>query len=134
MMLRFRYENVNDEYEYQEDQLQGIDSCLDEDQIRHKDTKHCDCEEPWSHLDWEDKVHIYDCIQPNCLYRPQCPRQFEIPMDQHPALLGVFPAHTRYYHNIEKGDRHKCVTVSLAITDQESIPSIFSGIARVIMQ
>ncbi len=54
-------------------------------------------EEPlqWSHLDWEDKVHIYDCIQPSCLYRSQCPRQFEIPMDQHPALLGVFPAHTR---------------------------------------
>jgi hypothetical protein len=54
-------------------------------------------EEPlqWSHLDWEDKVHIYDCIQPDCLYKPECPRQFEIHMDQHPALLGVFPPHTR---------------------------------------
>jgi hypothetical protein len=54
-------------------------------------------EEPlgWSHLDWEDEVHIYHCIQPDCLYKPECPRQFEIPMAQHPALLGVFPAHTR---------------------------------------
>lgn len=54
-------------------------------------------EEPlgWSHLDWEDKAHIYHCIQPDCFYKPECPRQFEIPMDQHPALLGVFPAHTR---------------------------------------
>lgn len=54
-------------------------------------------EEPmqWSHLDWEDKVHVYNCSQPDCQYNHQCPRQFEIPMDQHPALLGVFPAHTR---------------------------------------
>lgn len=54
-------------------------------------------EEPleWSHLDWEDKVHVYRCIQANCLYTYECPRQFQIPMDQNPALLGVFPAHTR---------------------------------------
>jgi hypothetical protein len=54
-------------------------------------------EEPleWSHLDWEDKVHVYRCIQANCLYTYECPRQFQIPMNQNPALLGVFPAHTR---------------------------------------
>ena len=54
-------------------------------------------EEPleWSHLDWEDEVHVYHCIQSECFYKPECPRQFEISMDQHPALLGVFPAHTR---------------------------------------
>ena len=34
MILRFRYGNVNDEYEYQDNQLHAIDSCLDEDQIR----------------------------------------------------------------------------------------------------
>ena len=36
MMLRFRYGNVNNEYEYQDHQLQSIDSCLDEDQIRRR--------------------------------------------------------------------------------------------------
>lgn len=49
----------------------------------------------WSHLDWEDKVHVYGCIHTDCLYTYECPRQFEIPMDHNPALLGVFPAHTR---------------------------------------
>ncbi len=41
------------------------------------------------------RMRGYDCIQSNCLYSLECPRQFEIPMDQYPALLGVFPAHTR---------------------------------------
>ncbi len=36
MMLRFRYGNVNNEYEYQDHQLYAIDSCLDEDQIRQR--------------------------------------------------------------------------------------------------
>ena len=36
MILRFRYGNVNDEYEYQDNQLQVIDSYLDEDQIRQR--------------------------------------------------------------------------------------------------
>ena len=36
MMLRFRYGNVNNEYEYQDKQLQDIDSYLDEDQIRQR--------------------------------------------------------------------------------------------------
>lgn len=36
MMLRFRYGNVNDEYEYQDNQLQAMDSYLDEDQIRQR--------------------------------------------------------------------------------------------------
>ena len=36
MMLRFRYGNVNNEYEYQDNQLQVIDSYLDEDQIRRR--------------------------------------------------------------------------------------------------
>ena len=36
MMLRFRYGNVNDEYEYQGHQLHAIDLCLDEDQIRRR--------------------------------------------------------------------------------------------------
>jgi hypothetical protein len=36
MMLRFRYGNVNDEYEYQYNQLHAIDSYLDEDQIRQR--------------------------------------------------------------------------------------------------
>jgi hypothetical protein len=49
----------------------------------------------WSHLDWEDMVHVYHCMQSDCLYKYECPRQFEIPMDQNPTLLGVFPAHTR---------------------------------------
>ena len=54
-------------------------------------------EEPleWSHVDWEDMVHVYHCIQSDCLYKYVCPRQFHIPMEQNPALLGVFPAHTR---------------------------------------
>lgn len=52
----------------------------------------------WSHLDREDNVHVYRCIQSiqsECLYTYECPRQFEIPMNEHPALLGVLPAHTR---------------------------------------
>ena len=36
MMLRFRYGNVNDEYEYQDNQLHAIDSYLAEDQIRRR--------------------------------------------------------------------------------------------------
>ena len=36
MMLRFRYGNVNDKYEYQDNQLHAIDSYLDEDQIRQR--------------------------------------------------------------------------------------------------
>ncbi len=36
MMLRFIYGNVNKKYEYQDNQLQSIDSCLDEDQIRQR--------------------------------------------------------------------------------------------------
>jgi hypothetical protein len=35
-MLRFRYGNVNDEYEYQDSQLHAMDSYLDEDQIRQR--------------------------------------------------------------------------------------------------
>lgn len=49
----------------------------------------------WSHVDWEDKVHVYNCIESDCLYKYECPCQFEIPMADHPALLGVFPANTR---------------------------------------
>jgi hypothetical protein len=49
----------------------------------------------WSHLDSEDNVHVYNCIKTDCIYEHECPRQFEIPMSQHPALLGAFPSHTR---------------------------------------
>jgi hypothetical protein len=49
----------------------------------------------WSHFDSEDNVHVYHCIAQDCIYEHECVRQFEIPMSQHPALLGVFPAHTR---------------------------------------
>ncbi len=49
----------------------------------------------WSHLDSEDNVHIYSCTQSECFFTYDCPCQFEIPMSEHPALLGVFPAHTR---------------------------------------
>ncbi|MBD3183487.1 transposase [Candidatus Poribacteria bacterium] len=49
----------------------------------------------WSHVDWDDEVHIYHCTELNCFYRHECPCQFEIPMEKHPALLGAFPAHTR---------------------------------------
>lgn len=49
----------------------------------------------WSHFDKEDNTHVYDCIRPDCMYEHECPRQFEIPISQHPALLGLFPAHTR---------------------------------------
>jgi len=49
----------------------------------------------WSYLDKEDNTHVYNCIAKDCIYDPECPRQFEIPISQHPALLGLFPAHTR---------------------------------------
>jgi hypothetical protein len=49
----------------------------------------------WSYLDSEDNVHVYNCIKTDCIYEHVCQRQFEIPMSQHPALLGAFPAHTR---------------------------------------
>jgi len=71
---------------------------LPEYPISHTGAPCCpDMEEPmeWSHIDWEDGVHIYNCIESGCIYRHQCPCQFEIPVDEHPALLGVFPAHTR---------------------------------------
>ena len=35
-ILRFNYGKVNNEYEYKDQQLQFIDSCLNEDQIRQK--------------------------------------------------------------------------------------------------
>ena len=49
----------------------------------------------WSYLDSEDNVHVYNCVKTGCIYEHVCLRQFEIPMSQHPALLGAFPAHTR---------------------------------------
>lgn len=49
----------------------------------------------WSHFDKEDNTHVYNCIAKDCIYEHECLRQFEIPMNQHPALLGLFPAHTR---------------------------------------
>jgi hypothetical protein len=49
----------------------------------------------WSHFDREDNTHIYHCIASDCIYEHECLRQFEIPMSQHPALLGVLPSHTR---------------------------------------
>ena len=49
----------------------------------------------WSYFDKEDNTHVYDCIAKDCIYAQECQRQFEIPMSQHPALLGLFPSHTR---------------------------------------
>ena len=49
----------------------------------------------WSHFDKEDNTHVYNCIGKDCIYEHECLRQFEIPISQHPALLGLFPAHTR---------------------------------------
>ena len=49
----------------------------------------------WSYLDSEDNVHVYNCVKTDCIYERECQRQFEIPMSQHPALLGAFPFHTR---------------------------------------
>jgi len=49
----------------------------------------------WSHFDKEDNTHVYNCITKDCIYDHECPRQFEIPMSHHPALLGLFPSHTR---------------------------------------
>jgi len=74
---------------------------LPEYPINHTGTPCCpNIEKPleWSHIDWEDKVHVYNCIESDCLYKYECPCQFEIPMADHPALLGVFPAHTRCGH------------------------------------
>jgi hypothetical protein len=34
MILRFKYGNVNNEYKYEDEKLQNIDKCLDEDNIR----------------------------------------------------------------------------------------------------
>ena len=48
----------------------------------------------WSYLDSEDNVHVYNCAT-DCIYEHECLRQFDIPMSQHPALLGAFPFHTR---------------------------------------
>jgi len=49
----------------------------------------------WCYFDKEDNTHVYNCIANNCIYEHECSRQFEIPMSHHPALLGLFPAHTR---------------------------------------
>ena len=49
----------------------------------------------WSHFDWEDAVHVYRCGASDCLYALDCPRQYELALEEHPALLGVFPPHTR---------------------------------------
>ncbi len=49
----------------------------------------------WSYFDAEDKVQVYRCGKPGCFYEFGCPRQFELPLEAHPALLGVFPPHTR---------------------------------------
>jgi len=49
----------------------------------------------WSHFDWEDKVQIYRCSVSECIHQFRCPRQFEIPLSQHPAVLGIFPPHSR---------------------------------------
>jgi hypothetical protein len=49
----------------------------------------------WSYFDSEDNVHVYNCVKTDCIYEHECPRQFEISMSQHPALLGAFPFHTR---------------------------------------
>jgi len=49
----------------------------------------------WSHFDWEDEVHVYRCGDVDCLYAFDCPRQYEISLREHPALLGIFPPHTR---------------------------------------
>ena len=54
-------------------------------------------EEPltWSHFDSEDCLHVYRCSVPDCIHQFQCQRSFEIPISQNPAVLGVFPPHTR---------------------------------------
>lgn len=49
----------------------------------------------WSHLDSEDGVQVYHCSVRGCLHEFTCPRQFEIPIADHPAILGVFPPHGR---------------------------------------
>ena len=49
----------------------------------------------WSHFDSLDKVQIYRCGESECVHQFSCPRQFEIPIASNPAVLGVFPPHTR---------------------------------------
>lgn len=49
----------------------------------------------WSHFDKEDNTHVYNCIAKDCIYEQECSGQFEIHKSQHPALLGIFPSHTR---------------------------------------
>jgi len=50
----------------------------------------------WSHLDFSDHTHVYRCGVLDCIHQFNCPRQFEIPMAEQPAVLGVFPPHTRW--------------------------------------
>ena len=49
----------------------------------------------WSHFDTQDQVQVYRCATDQCIHQFTCPRQFEIPMADHPAVLGVFPPHGR---------------------------------------
>lgn len=49
----------------------------------------------WSHFDTQDQVQVYQCDAIECIHQFTCPRQFEIPMVSHPAVLGVFPPHSR---------------------------------------
>ncbi|MDP6737051.1 MAG: hypothetical protein QF732_11230, partial [Nitrospinaceae bacterium] len=49
----------------------------------------------WSHFDNQDQVQVYRCATDACIHQFTCPRQFEIPMASHPAVLGVFPPHGR---------------------------------------
>ena len=50
----------------------------------------------WSHFDFEDYTQVYQCGSDECIHRFSCPRQFEMPLADHPAVLGVFPPHTRW--------------------------------------
>ena len=49
----------------------------------------------WSHFDAADQVQVYRCSADDCIHQFTCPRQFEIPLASQPAVLGVFPPHSR---------------------------------------
>jgi hypothetical protein len=49
----------------------------------------------WAFCDYEDQVQVYRCQTTHCIHQFTCPRQFEIPIASHPAVLGSFPPHSR---------------------------------------